>query len=353
MIPPCDPAILESNPQFKRLYQNLTTSLLNPDGSTRANDAQPARQEVLEDLKSCRMRHAKKQIKKQTLRQLAFDPDSGLPDEYRDPVAVITLYLESPRSQIDLDQDDRNGEADNTLSLLAPDIDTFYSSIPALIRPFSNRLSSAISDLRVITNAGGPVQSAPEASAVSTETSRPRGRGRQFSSKATTQPLVSTKLNERLQALREIQLSQLPAARKEIAAMAAGVLAARAQVMERTVMILERAKHGAMARATRAKAENLATVAEGVEGKLSVMKYDISNAIYTPDTVAALNRYRHHLRDVRERLEERQTLAMEELATYEVDDADDHDPMTDIVRRYMALIKEIENVNADIQRLNG
>ncbi|XHG01159.1 hypothetical protein AWENTII_004558 [Aspergillus wentii] len=214
------------------------------------------------------MRHAKKQIKKQTLRQLAFDPDSGLPDEYRDPVAVITLYLESPRSQIDLDQDDRNGEADNTLSLLAPDIDTFYSSIPALIRPFSNRLSSAISDLRVITNAGGPVQSAPEASAVSTETSRPRGRGRQFSSKATTQPLVSTKLNERLQALREIQLSQLPAARKEIAAMAAGVLAARAQVMERTVMILERAKHGAMARATRAKAENLATVAEGVEGKL-------------------------------------------------------------------------------------
>ena len=48
MLPPCDPAILENNPQFKRLYQNLTTNLLNPDASTRANHAQPARKAVLE-----------------------------------------------------------------------------------------------------------------------------------------------------------------------------------------------------------------------------------------------------------------------------------------------------------------
>jgi len=46
MIPPCDPAILENNPQFKKLYQHLTTELLNPDGSTRANDAHPARKAV-------------------------------------------------------------------------------------------------------------------------------------------------------------------------------------------------------------------------------------------------------------------------------------------------------------------
>lgn len=48
MIPPCDPTILESNPQFKKLYQQLTTTLLNADGSTRATDAQPARQAVQE-----------------------------------------------------------------------------------------------------------------------------------------------------------------------------------------------------------------------------------------------------------------------------------------------------------------
>lgn len=48
MIPPCDPTVLKSNPQFEKLYQQLTTNLLNADGSTRANDAQPARQAVLE-----------------------------------------------------------------------------------------------------------------------------------------------------------------------------------------------------------------------------------------------------------------------------------------------------------------
>jgi diphthamide biosynthesis protein 3 len=53
-----------------------------------------------------------------------------------------------------------------------------------------------------------------------------------------------------------------------MAATAAEVVAARARVLERTVVILERAKHGALARATKAKAEHLAVVAQGVEGKL-------------------------------------------------------------------------------------
>lgn len=48
MIPPCDPTVLKSNPQFEKLYQQLTTTLLNADGSTRANDTQPARRAVQE-----------------------------------------------------------------------------------------------------------------------------------------------------------------------------------------------------------------------------------------------------------------------------------------------------------------
>ena len=48
MLPPCDPSILEHNPQFKRLYENLTTSLLNSDASTRAQSASPARTAVVE-----------------------------------------------------------------------------------------------------------------------------------------------------------------------------------------------------------------------------------------------------------------------------------------------------------------
>jgi diphthamide biosynthesis protein 3 len=81
-------------------------------------------------------------------------------------------------------------------------------------------------------------------------------------------PLLSEQLASRVRALRRIQLSELPAARREMATTAAGVVAVRAKVLERTVVILERAKHGALARATRAKADHLATVAQGIEGKL-------------------------------------------------------------------------------------
>jgi hypothetical protein len=56
-----------------------------------------------------------------------------------------------------------------------------------------------------------------------------------------------------------------------MAVTAAAVLAARAAVMERIVVLLERTKHGALSRATKAQAEHLATVAEGMEGKV---RYD-------------------------------------------------------------------------------
>lgn len=42
MFPPCDPSILENNPQFKRLYANLTASVLNPDASTRPQSTSSA-----------------------------------------------------------------------------------------------------------------------------------------------------------------------------------------------------------------------------------------------------------------------------------------------------------------------
>lgn len=81
-------------------------------------------------------------------------------------------------------------------------------------------------------------------------------------------PPLASQLRDRVRALRRVQLSELPAARRQMAATAAAVLAAQTQVLERTVVILERAKHGALGRATKAKAEHLATVAQGVEGKL-------------------------------------------------------------------------------------
>ncbi|KAL5046833.1 hypothetical protein BDW71DRAFT_60246 [Aspergillus fruticulosus] len=341
MIPPCDPTILEHNPLFKRLHQHLTTTLLNPDSSTRAINAQPARREVLDGLRSCRMRNAKKQLKQRTLRQLAFDPDNELPDECREPLAIVSLYLESSPDQLDLINDPRNGADMDTL--LAPDIEQFYAKLPLIMPHFTRALALALHDLRSLANA--PTEGSQ---------SRVQAQGR---AKAARQDPLGPQVSERLQSLRHVQLSELAVARARMAATAAEVLAMRALILERTLTLLERAKHGAMARATKAKAEHLATVARGVEGKLRVMRLDALAAIHTPEVNAALSNYCQHLRDARARLKERRRFALEELKAYEDVDsstirgAAKSRHVIEIARRYGSLVREIEDVKSEIQRL--
>lgn len=93
-------------------------------------------------------------------------------------------------------------------------------------------------------------------------------------------PPLASQLRERVRNLRRVQLSELPAARREMAATAAALLAVQTLVLERMVVILERAKHGALARATKAKAEHLATVSQGIEGKLEYVSPRLYSLIF-------------------------------------------------------------------------
>ncbi|KAJ5505959.1 hypothetical protein LT330_001423 [Penicillium expansum] len=368
MIPPCDPSILEHNPQFKRLYENLTTSLLNPDASTRAQSASPARTAVVEELRQCQTGNAKKRIKEQMLRQLAFAPDSNLPAECHDNLAIITLYLETPSSAIEPTTPKPETEPkkpDEALTLLAPDIEAFYTNIPAFILPLSKSLSSAVQDLRALSAPNTDPATAPDADVSapqhSNHNARARARDRRVRTSMAPVPSLSSQLQARVRALRHTQLSELRVARRKMAATAAEVVAVRARVLERTVVILERAKHGALARATKAKAEHLAVVAQGVEGKLEVTKLEIAATLYTPETLAALARYRQHLRQTKERLQHRRKMTIQELRAY--GDVEMSDPATDIdvdegsfadiARRYGILAREIEEVKMEIARLEN
>lgn len=38
MFPPVEQKILQSNPEFAKLYRVITTAILNPDGSTKDDD---------------------------------------------------------------------------------------------------------------------------------------------------------------------------------------------------------------------------------------------------------------------------------------------------------------------------
>ena len=161
---------------------------------------------------------------------------------------------------------------DDTLSLLSADLQAFHSHIPAFVPAISNIISSELTHLKSLANAtprNGKKNNLSSSSRV--DQVKSSNRLRPLSLKPSSNVSLSTQLCNRLHALRAIQLSELPTAQRQMAVTAAAVLSAHAQVMERTIQVLERTKHGSWARAGKARAEHLAKVAEGMEAKA---KYD-------------------------------------------------------------------------------
>lgn len=183
--------------------------------------------------------------------------------QLRNNVAVIALYLLHERS---LTEDE--------LLILQPDIDTFCENLPSLAPHISTYLSTSIDDLRAVVRDEVP----PDAE--SRTASRKPASSRQWKHPARGQSVqkkqvdklpnirLSTLLRDRQTNLRNLQLCELPAIQEKTAVTAANVLAARAKLMEQIIVLLERTKHGALARATRVQAEHLAMVAEGVDAKV-------------------------------------------------------------------------------------
>jgi diphthamide biosynthesis protein 3 len=97
------------------------------------------------------------------------------------------------------------------------------------------------------------------------------------------------------------------------------------------------------------------------------MKFEALTTIYTPETIAALENYREHLRESRMRLEETEKLALQTLEEYDSagssqnfseginrpgkPDRNTSGPMVNIARRYGALAKEVEAIRMEIKRL--
>lgn len=78
------------------------------------------------------------------------------------------------------------------------------------------------------------------------------------------------------------------------------------------------------------------------------MKLEALESIYDPEVRNALQTYEDHLAQVRARLKARERLAKEKLVQYE----EVGRSMGDIANRYVQLMQEVENVKAQIRRLD-
>ncbi|KAI1912646.1 hypothetical protein LOZ39_004297 [Ophidiomyces ophidiicola] len=274
----------------------------------------------------------------------------------RDLVAVIALYLNHSTPA-----NNKNDENDDTLALLQPDLDAFSAQLPNIVPAIRQKLAEDIANLRTLASKADNnhqsriPQQTRNASTVADSRLRPLSLKLASSAVLLSQASLSSQIASRLRNLRTTQMVELLAAQRQMTVTAAEVLSAHTMVMERMVQVLERTKHGSLARAGRARAEYLAAVAEGLDGKVKLIQRDILTTIYTPETIEALQNYRRHLHDTRVHLRERERNALKQLEAYEA--ADSSAPragtMADIARRYAALAKEVENLKMEIKRIGG
>jgi len=119
--------------------------------------------------------------------------------------------------------------------------------------------------------------------------------------------------------------------------------------IEQCIKILEQAKLGVVSRAARAQARHLALVAEGFEGKLQIMHFDVLDQLYDPETLMAIERYKSHLKNVRIKLLQRQKIAQDELDSY----TSSGQHMKTMVGEYGRMVRSIEAVNKDLRKLGA
>jgi len=118
------------------------------------------------------------------------------------------------------------------------------------------------------------------------------------------------------------------------------------KIMEAGIRILEQTIHGSVARGTKAKADYLAVVAEGMSKKLELQHGQLMSQVYSTDVQETLHiraasveketrTVKTKVREAEERLEEyRKAAGIEGMA-----------------REYAEILKETERVKAEIERL--
>lgn len=342
MIPPFLPSALEVNPQFAALYHHLTTDLLNPDGSTRA----VSESQVLasERLRPHRIRSAKEELLRSQLRNVATGSKEreekdvlGIPADIVGLTGTISMLLDE-ESSTSLSQDDYD--------LLQPEVDAFSRSIGTVAATVSKALQSQHDVLCKIASASQPqLLPSNRAAANSKRKLRHTENLSLPSLPSLLVPLLPTVPNRELQSV--------------LAGLAATTTAhsiLHRQLLSTTITHAEGIVHGVQTRYTKARAAHLSVVAMGLAKRIQVLCLTARRDIYRPDVQDALRRYAEHLQGLEQQLEERERVCTKEIELYENVGVDEEGNgqkgiMREVGRRYGELLKAIEGVKREVDRL--
>ncbi|KAK3067752.1 hypothetical protein LTR53_015180 [Teratosphaeriaceae sp. CCFEE 6253] len=306
MLPPVDTHVLAANPKFAALYCDLCANKLDADGTSKLDARSQKDHDALQDeLRRARLESAKRDIIQQCLRDLAYR-DEELPNDLRELVTLAAATL--------------GGEiAHDDQELVNSELERFDAYILPVRTAISRRLNQDATALGQLFPKLSRTQGAASGIALAVQ---------QLQASATTSQVELA--HSRLALAQDTQ--QLHTLYR--------------QLSELCIRILEQAIHGSVARGTKAKADYLATMAEGMSKKLGVQHAQLMQQVYSPEMQTALKArsddmqaqtisVREEIREAEGRLEKYRTAR----------------GISGMVKEYAEILSESEKIKDGITRL--
>ncbi|KAI4716573.1 hypothetical protein E4T48_07244 [Aureobasidium sp. EXF-10727] len=240
MLPQPDPETLARNPHFALLWKDLTTNKTTHEAVSKTIAEDKKTVETRDLLRGKQVEGAKKQVLVDAVRAVAFGEGEGvLVGELRETAQIVSAQLDGK-----LDAQDED--------IVQVEVEEFMSNIEIVRAAVEAHMEQNVVLLCQILD---PTQQQPDPSTLPAQV-------------------------ETLQKQVEKAKWQLGVQRIELASTLTQVLKTNAQLLQTAIRILEQVMHGSVGRHTRARAEHLATVAQGLEKRLLVARKTVAGQVY-------------------------------------------------------------------------
>ncbi|TFB04300.1 Uncharacterized protein CCMA1212_003322 [Trichoderma ghanense] len=353
MFPPVEQKILQSNPEFAKLYRVITTAILNPDGSTREDAEAKDRAAVQKGLDKHRHKATRRYLLERAI--ATATPPEPKPSSSAStrlsraserlqqrqaqssaeatPEALLELLLLLPSF---LDAVDTLPPDSIALLLSSPPLSEFEALLPDLADLIACNLhASALGLARIVHPAMNPSYLHRHVASL---------------------PKDLAALHAGLAAAEE----SLKAARLRAVASLTKLLGILSECLTCLVRALE-AKHGVIARSLELRASDVSLEAQRAEKLSEQALWKLRREVYTPESAAALQRYGAHLKDANAQIAERARKLQGELDAHDGhssqgdmehdDDDDEARTLGDGVVAYADGGKRMDDAQRDLDRL--
>ncbi|KAI1112965.1 hypothetical protein F5Y14DRAFT_237714 [Nemania sp. NC0429] len=333
MLLPIDDSVLQSNPRFEKLYNTITTSILNPDGSTKIDPCAKQRDAVRQELKAYRLKAARVQLLRAALSTAIPQQQQQQQQHHHHQLPRLGQHEKGDGDEAEQQQQKRghvqHRRTKSRPQPPTPSLPPDLTELLILLPPFLNNASTLLPSSVTLLLASPPFTSLPAlfpqiVDIVSARlTAQAKALARVLS--PTTNPSYVHRVIPSLPSIASTLAADLAALRLKLSRARLATTTALTRHLHRhteALAVLLRAleaKHGPVSASSELRALDARQEAQAWALASEALLWETRRQAYPPEARAALANYRQHLRDAGRRLEDGARVREAELADYGVD----------------------------------